>query len=94
MIPLLRSFTVFNAAQIDGLPDKLRPAPVDEVVAEGVALPDWTGCETAERILTDSKANIRHGGGRAYYVPALDVIQLPERSAFASAADYYRVALH
>ena len=94
VIPLLRTFTVFNAAQIDGLPDRLRPVPVSEAVSEGVALPDWTGCETAERILTDSKAEIRHGGDRAFYAPTLDAIQLPERSAFASAADYYRVALH
>ena len=90
VIPLLRSFTVFNAAQIDGLPERLRPVPV----APGIALSDWAGCETAEQILTDSKAEIRHGGNQAFYAPAIDAIQLPERSAFASAAGYYRVALH
>ena len=90
MIPLLRSFTVFNAAQIDGLPDKLQPLPV----TRGIAADDWTRCETAELILADSKADICHGGNRAFYTPALDAIQLPERSAFVSAADYYCVALH
>ena len=90
MIPLLRSFTVFNAAQIDGLPDRLQPLPV----AGGVAADDWTRCEAAELILTASKADIRHGGNRAFYTPALNAIQLPEHKSFASAADYYRVALH
>jgi antirestriction protein ArdC len=86
VIPLLRSFTVFNAAQIDDLPDALQAAPS--------AAPDWSACEVAELILSASKANIRHGGARAFYAPALDLIQLPERSAFANAADYYGVALH
>lgn len=86
VIPLLRSFTVFNAAQIDGLPEVLQPAPQ--------AAPDWNACEVAELILTASQAQIRHGGARAFYAPALDVIQLPERSAFANATDYYGTALH
>lgn len=86
VVPLLRSFTVFNAAQIDHLPEALQPAPQ--------AAPDWNACDVAELILNASQAQIRHGGARAFYAPALDVIQLPERSAFASAADYYGTALH
>ena len=86
VIPLLRSFTVFNAAQIDGLPEALQPAPQ--------AAPDWNACDTAELILNASQAQIRHGGSRAFYAPSLDVIQLPERSAFANATDYYGTALH
>ena len=81
---------MFNVAQIDGLPDRLQPVPL----ATGIASSDWNGCEAADLILTASKAVVRHGGNRAFYAPALDAIQLPERSAFASAADYYRVALH
>ena len=86
VIPLLRSFTVFNAAQIDGLPEVLQPAPQASL--------DWNACDVAELILNASQAHIRHGGARAFYAPSLDVIQLPERSAFASAADYYGTALH
>ena len=86
VIPLLRSFTVFNAAQIDGLPEALQPAPQ--------ASPDWNACDVAEVILNASQAQIRHGGARAFYAPSLDVIQLPERSAFANATDYYGTALH
>jgi len=86
VIPLLRSFTVFNADQIDDLPEALLPAPV--------AVHEWQACEAAEAILTTSGADIRHGGVKAFYSPSEDRIQMPLRSAFASAADYSRVALH
>jgi len=86
VIPLLRSFTVFNVQQLDGLPEALQPAPQTS--------PDWCACDIAEFILNASHAQIRHGAARAFYAPALDVIQLPERSAFANATDYYGTALH
>lgn len=86
VIPLLRSFTVFNADQIDDLPEALVPfpAPVHE----------WEACEAAELILANSHADIRHGGSGAFYAPTEDRIQLPDRSAFATATGYYQVALH
>ena len=86
VIPLLRTFTVFNAAQIDGLPEALLPVPR--------AIAGWKGCEVAEMVLKSSGADIRHGGSRAFYSPSRDVIQMPERGAFATADEYYRVALH
>lgn len=86
VIPLIRSFTVFNAGQIDDLPLALMPTPAP--------VHEWDACEAAEAILTTSGADIRHGGSRAFYAPSEDRIQLPDRSAFASAADYSRVALH
>lgn len=84
VVPLLRSFTVFNVAQIDGLP-----------ATPSVATPQpWDPIGEAEGVLRCSGASIRHGGSRAYYMPAQDCIQLPARAAFAGAADYYGVALH
>lgn len=86
VIPLIRSFTVFNAGQIENLPEALIP----------VATPvhDWDACTAAEVILATSGACIRHGGSRAFYSLSDDHIQMPDRGAFASAADYSRVALH
>ncbi|MBP9905632.1 MAG: DUF1738 domain-containing protein [Rhodoferax sp.] len=86
VIPLIRSFTVFNAAQIDGLPEALIPAqkPVYE----------WQACEAAEAILATSGATIRYGGSRAFYNPSSDLIQLPSRGDFSNSADFSRVALH
>lgn len=86
VIPLIRSFVVFNAAQIDGLPDGLLP--------EAKAPTAWESCEAAEAILTTSGAAIAHGGARAFYSPSMDMIQLPERSQFVSPTAYYQVALH
>ena len=85
VIPLLRSFTVFNAAQIDGLPERyLTPPPA--VL--------WTPCEEAEDILIHSRATVRHGGNRACYSPGEDLIQLPPSAYFPSAEGYYGTALH
>ena len=86
VIPLLRSFTVFNAAQVDNLPEALT-AP---------ALPDahWSPIEAAEALLARSGAVIRHGGDRAFYRPSDDVIQLPLPAVFPEASRYYNVALH
>jgi antirestriction protein ArdC len=86
VIPLIRSFTVFNADQIDGLPEALIPGPV--------TVHEWQACEAAEAILATSGADIRYGGSRAFYSSSEDRIQLPNRSDFGNAADFSRVALH
>ena len=85
VVPLLRAFTVFNAAQIDGLPPDLLPAP---------PAPDWSPLSTAEEVLARCGAVIRHGGVQAYYSVLKDRIWLPEPARFSCAEDYYRVALH
>lgn len=84
--PLLRSFTVFNVDQIDGLPAALL-SPI-------TANAEWNAIDCAEQVLAQSGAVIRHGGARAFYQPNLDLIQLPFRSSFRAAADYYATALH
>lgn len=89
VIPLLRSFTVFNADQVDGLPEDM--APVPEAGASGVA---WDSIGSAEALVAASSADIAHGGDRAYYRPADDHIQMPVRAAFPSAEAYYGTLLH
>ena len=86
VFPMLRSFTVFNASQVDGLPDALTVVPEPP---EG-----WTPIAAAEAVLERSGADIRHGGDRAFYRPADDVIQLPPPAVFPEATSYYNVALH
>lgn len=86
VVPLLRSFTVFNVDQVDGLPPALAaPTPADAV---------WDPIDEAERLIGESGAVVRHGGSRAFYAPSDDAIQLPPRGAFRSASDYYATALH
>jgi antirestriction protein ArdC len=85
VISFLRWFTVFNIAQVEGLPERLQ-------VKE--AMVSWDPHQAAETFLRESRADIRHGGHEAFYSPQADRIQLPERRVFASAAAYYNVALH
>lgn len=85
VIPLLRSFTVFNLAQIDNLPDRLK---------EREARVAWRPLEAAETLLTGSGADIRHGGAMAFYDPREDRIQLPAKHAFPDRGGYYATALH
>ena len=86
VIPLLRSFTVFNADQIDGLPEDLVATPPVPSTFEAN--------EAAEALIQASGANIRHGGDRAFYRPSDDTIQLPPKASFVSPERFYGVALH
>lgn len=84
-IPLLRTFTVFNASQIDNLPEKysLQAKPILDQFADNVE---------AERLL--AQASIEHGSNRACFIPSIDKIHLPDKLAFKSIPDYYATALH
>ena len=85
VIPLLRSFTVFNAAQVEGLPRDLTAVPTPP---EG-----WSPVAAAEELLARSGAVLRHGGEQAFYRPSDDIIQLPLPAVFPQASRYY-TALH
>jgi antirestriction protein ArdC len=84
VIPLLRAFTVFNVAQVDGLPA--------ELAAVSPAM--WEPEARAEELLLMSAATIRHGGAQAYYHSGTDEIHLPPRQAFSTGDPYYATALH
>jgi antirestriction protein ArdC len=79
-----RVYTVFNAAQIDGIPAHvLKQHTPFEVVQSG------------ERILVGSGAKIAHDrASGAFYDRAGDAIHLPPREAFKDAPGYYGTALH
>jgi antirestriction protein ArdC len=86
-IPFLKSYTVFNVEQIDGLPERyqVRPAPA----AEKLQL-----VEEAEQFFNATGATFRHGGNQAYYSPAQDAIQLPVPEAFRDAESYAATKAH
>lgn len=82
--PSLFFATVFNAEQIDGLPQQ-----------QARKEPEWTALERAEKILRASGAVIHHGErDRAFYRPATDTVHLPDKGQFLSADSYYATALH
>ena len=82
-ILMQKIFTVFHASQIEGI-EKYSPAPLNEIASN----------EKAERLLSLSGADIRHGGYNACYFPLEDYIRLPEKGNFHSASGYYSTALH
>lgn len=85
-IPFLKRFTVFNAAQCDGLPARL--------TAEPAPLPERELHDQAEGLIAATGADFRTGGTKAFYSPAEDYVQVPPQPAFTHQIDYYRTALH
>jgi antirestriction protein ArdC len=86
-ISFMKGYTVFNADQIDGLPDGYRVPPA--MPAEPLQLIDQ-----AERFFGSTGAIFRHGGNRAFYAPGLDIIQLPPAETFRDAESYAATKAH
>ena len=83
----LRTFNVFNAEQIDGLAGRyyaniIPSGPVAERIPELDAFVRKTG------------ADVRHGGGRAFYRMTDDFIQMPEFGSFPDQERYYATLAH
>ena len=87
-IPLQRSYTVFNAEQIDGLPEKYFP------VVDLDSLNTEARCADVDAYIKATGAKIDHGGDSAYYSPLQHRIQLPTFEQFDNAVAYYGTALH
>ena len=86
-IPFLKSYTVFNAEQIDCLPAQER----------GQSEPSRDPIERidhADRFFAATGAVIRHGGDRAYYSPATDHIQMPHVVTFRDEGSYIATLSH
>ena len=79
-------YKVFNAEQIDNLPEKFFPS------AEAVTPIERD--KAAEEYIRETGADIRYGGGRACYIPSKDYIQLPVIDAFDDFVAYAGTALH
>jgi antirestriction protein ArdC len=86
VIPFLKRFTVFNAAQCDDLPARLSSDPVP--------LPEREQHSAAEALIAATGADFRIGGAKAFYDVVGDYVQVPPQPAFTHQIDYYRTALH
>jgi antirestriction protein ArdC len=84
VVPLLRSYTVFNASQVEFLPERYTLG----------SAPCWAPLAHADEVILEAGAIVRHGGNRAFYVPTEDIIQMPPSAWFADADGYYATALH
>lgn len=88
-IRFMRSYSVFNASQIEGLPPHFYPSPVPEA-------PPQPSVKAAaiQAFFAPIPADIRHGGDRAFFSPGGDYIQLPERGAFRTEDGYVATKAH
>jgi len=86
VVPMLRHYSVFNVDQCEGL--ELAGESIDE-------LPEPERDARCETFLGATRADIRHGGSRAFYSRRpLDYIQLPHAKAFKDIGAYYGTAFH
>lgn len=80
-IPFLKEYTVFNASQVEGLPDKFYALaePREET-------PEWI--VRADQFFANTKADIRTGGNQAYYAITEDYIRMPPFETFRDAESH------
>lgn len=66
-----RAYFVFSAAQVDGWKGAPEPKPAT-----------FDPIEQAEQFVYNTGITIKHGGDVACYIPALDLVKMPERAQF------------
>lgn len=85
-ISFLRGYTVFNACQVEGLPEEFYQQPREIPAGERNA--------KCDEFFAATGVKIRHGGDRAFYSPSEDSITMPEPGAFESMDAYYATLAH
>jgi antirestriction protein ArdC len=84
---VLKSFSVFNACQIDGLPSRFFPEP------RPLLTPNQRD-SALESFFAAVPARIRHWGAEAYYSPLLDQVTIPEPGLFRDSDHYHATLAH
>jgi len=87
-IPFMKAYSVFNAEQCDGLPERFYVAAVVPPANKTQV------SEAAEAFFAATGANVQHGGDRACYIPALDSIRLPFPDQFHDGEAYAATKAH
>ncbi len=85
---VLKAYPVFNADQVEGLPERFHPAKTLELV-------EPEGREQAlDAFFSAIPAALRHHGGEAYYEPGLDRVTMPPTQLFSGFDHYYATLGH
>lgn len=87
-IPFMKGYTVFNADQIDGLPDRYR------ATAPALVLSDAERSARLDAFFAATGIDIRYGGDRAFYDLGEDRIQMPPFAVFHDPASFYATWAH
>lgn len=85
---LMKTFTLFHISQVDGELKQFRDT------APAATGPTFVDYGPAEEAFAATRADVRSAGGRAFYSPSGDFIQMPPKSSFEKAHEYYGVLAH
>ena len=86
-IPFLKAYTVFNVEQVAGLPAHFYAVAEPKLDAA-------QRIDHAEAFFAGVGADIRHGGGQAYYALPSDHVQVPPFECFEDPEAYYATLAH
>ncbi|WP_375282617.1 ArdC family protein [Sphingobium yanoikuyae] len=85
---VLKAYPVFNADQVEGLPERFHPAATLELV-------EPAGREAElDAFFAAIPVNLRHQGCEAYYEPTADRVTMPPTSLFSGFDHYYATLAH
>ena len=84
----MKTFSLFHISQVDGDLGRFQDAPKPN------SEPAFVDYGPAEEVFAATGADLRFGGGRAFYSPGGDFIQLPPRDSFTEAHQFYGVMSH
>jgi antirestriction protein ArdC len=89
---MARAYSVFHAGQVDNWEAApSAPAPLQ---------PCFEPVAAVDAFVANTGAVVKHGGGRAFYIPSADYIQMPERGHFTGSTTstaqetYYSTLCH
>lgn len=85
---VLKAYPVFNADQVDGLPERFHPAAALELVEPAGREQELDG------FFAGMPALLRHQGDEAYYEPVADRITMPPAHLFSGFDHYYATLAH
>jgi antirestriction protein ArdC len=85
---VLKAYPVFNADQVEGLPERFHPAVTLDLVE-----PEGREAEL-DAYFAAIPVNLRHLGYEAYYEPTTDRVTMPPASLFSGFDHYYATLAH
>ncbi|WP_324680124.1 ArdC family protein [Hymenobacter sp. GOD-10R] len=85
-IPFVKYSTVFNIADVEGL---------EVIIPEGSAVKQEPITRAEAIVMSwNDRPRIMHMDQQAYYVPAMDYVNMPSFSSFRNAEQYYQTLFH
>ncbi len=85
---VLKAYPVFNADQVEGLPERFHPAASLELVE-----PEGREAEL-DAFFAGIPVSLRHQGSEAYYEPTPDRVTMPPTQLFSGFDHYYATLAH